>query len=54
MRRHPASARLEAVRRQAYLKLMEKYQEFNPFKFILYAAQIDPPAAQPPAPQTTH
>jgi alkyl sulfatase BDS1-like metallo-beta-lactamase superfamily hydrolase len=35
------NARLEAVKRLAYLRLMEKYQQFNPFKFILYAAQID-------------
>jgi len=37
----PDSTRLEPVRRLAYLKLMEKYQEFNPFKFIIYAGQID-------------
>jgi hypothetical protein len=42
--RFPASARMEAVRRLVHLKLMEKYQEFNPFKFILYAGQIDQPA----------
>jgi hypothetical protein len=28
------------VRRLTYLKLMEKYQEFNPFKFIIYSGQI--------------
>lgn len=32
--------RIETVRRVAYLKLMEKYQEFNPFKFIVYAGEI--------------
>jgi hypothetical protein len=29
------------VRKLAYLKLMEKYQEFNPFKFILYSGEIE-------------
>jgi glyoxylase-like metal-dependent hydrolase (beta-lactamase superfamily II) len=38
--RFPASERLAALRRTAYLKLMEKYQEFNPFKYIVYGAQI--------------
>lgn len=42
----PNSARLNASRRLAYLKLMEKYQEFNPFKFIVYGSQIDQPVAQ--------
>lgn len=37
----PASERLTVAKRVVYLKLMEKYQEFNPFKFILYAGQID-------------
>jgi hypothetical protein len=31
---------LDEVERLTYLKLMEKYQEFNPFKFIIYSAQI--------------
>ena len=35
------SARLAAVRKLAYLRLMEKYQEFNPFKFILYSGAIE-------------
>ena len=35
------SVRLEAVRKLAYLRLMEKYQEFNPFKFILYSGEIE-------------
>ena len=39
--RLPDSAALTAARELAYLKLMEKYQEFNPFKFIVYAGQID-------------
>jgi glyoxylase-like metal-dependent hydrolase (beta-lactamase superfamily II) len=38
--RFARSNSLEEVRRLAYLKLMEKYQEFNPFKFIIYSGQI--------------
>ena len=34
------SKSLDDVRRLTYLKLMEKYQEFNPFKFIIYSGQI--------------
>jgi hypothetical protein len=48
--RFPHSARLQAARKLAYLKLMEKYQEFNPFKFILYAGQIDQAITQINAP----
>ena len=48
--RFPGSERLGAVRRLAHLKLMEKYQEFNPFKFNLYAGQIDQVTAQIDAP----
>jgi len=44
--RLPASERLRTARRLVYLKLMEKYQEFNPFKFILYAGQIEQSTAQ--------
>jgi hypothetical protein len=28
------------VERLTYLKLMEKYQEFDPFKFIIYSGRI--------------
>jgi glyoxylase-like metal-dependent hydrolase (beta-lactamase superfamily II) len=48
--RLPHSERLNALQRLAYLKLMEKYQEFDPFKVIVYAGQIDqaiPPMAAP-------
>jgi len=45
------SARLDLMRKVTYLKLMEKYQEFNPFKFILYAGQIDQSIAQIDAPK---
>ncbi len=37
--RFPDSAPLAAAKRQVNLKLMERFQEFNPFKFILYAGQ---------------
>ncbi len=52
--RSPDSTQLNASRRLAYLKLMEKYQEFNPFKLIVYSGQINQPIAQmneTPAPQ---
>src|SRR5438067_356050 len=39
--RQPGSEPLRAAYRAATLKLMEQVQEFDPFKFILYAAQID-------------
>ena len=39
--RFAGSARLGAARKLAYLKLMEKYQEYNPFKFIVYGGEID-------------
>lgn len=35
------SERLDVLRREAYAKLMEQYQNFNPFKFIVYAAQAE-------------
>jgi glyoxylase-like metal-dependent hydrolase (beta-lactamase superfamily II) len=38
--RFAGSKSLDDVTRLTYLKLMEKYQEFNPFKFIIYSAQI--------------
>ncbi len=47
----PGSERLEVVRKLTYLKLMEKYQEFNPFKFILYSGQIGEATVQINAPQ---
>lgn len=39
--RFPAGGALEKSGRAAYLKLMEKYQEFNPFKFIIYSGRIE-------------
>ena len=44
--RFPESTALNEARRLAYLKLMEKYQEFNPFKFIVYGGQINQAVAQ--------
>lgn len=38
--RFAGSKSMNDVRRLTYLKLMEKYQEFNPFKFIIYSGQI--------------
>jgi hypothetical protein len=38
--RFAGSRSLDDVTRLTYLKLMEKYQEFNPFKFIIYSGQI--------------
>ncbi|HET7525516.1 MAG TPA: hypothetical protein VFK10_06195, partial [Burkholderiaceae bacterium] len=39
--RFDGDPRLQAARRLVYLKLMEKYQEFNPFKLIVYSAEIN-------------
>jgi glyoxylase-like metal-dependent hydrolase (beta-lactamase superfamily II) len=50
--RFAGRAQFEATRKLAYLKLMEKYQAFNPFKFILYAGEIDRPVAPIAPPQT--
>jgi glyoxylase-like metal-dependent hydrolase (beta-lactamase superfamily II) len=53
--RYPDSARLESMERLAYLKLMEKYQEFNPFKFIVYSGKggLDLPQMAPVAAAAT-
>ena len=34
---YPASTRLAALESQAFVKLVEKFQLFNPFKFIIYS-----------------
>ena len=49
--RYPDSARLQSMERVAYLKLMEKYQEFSPFKFIVYSGKggLDVPQMAPAA-----
>jgi len=44
--RFPESSSLDEVERLTYLKLMEKYQEFNPFKFIIYSGKINFQAPQ--------
>jgi hypothetical protein len=38
--RFAESESLDDVERLTYLKLMEKYQEFDPFKFIIYSGRI--------------
>jgi glyoxylase-like metal-dependent hydrolase (beta-lactamase superfamily II) len=38
--RFAGSKSLTDLERLTYLKLMEKYQEFNPFKFIIYSGKI--------------
>ncbi|HXD05515.1 MAG TPA: MBL fold metallo-hydrolase [Burkholderiaceae bacterium] len=48
--RLPRSERLDALNRLAYLKLVEKYQDFNPFKVIVYAGEIDQAIAPMAAP----
>jgi hypothetical protein len=47
--RYPESARLESMERLAYLRLTERYQEFNPFKFIVYSGKggLDLPQMAP-------
>ena len=44
--RHPASATLAGLRRTALHRLMEQYQQVDPFKFLIYAelagAEIGP------------
>ena len=44
--RRPDSGPLRAASREAYTGLMEQYQEFSPFKLILYSTQAERPVAQ--------
>ncbi len=37
---YPSDEKLQALKKTAFLKLKEKYQEFNPFKFIIYSQSI--------------
>lgn len=37
---YPSDKKLQALKENAFLKLKEKYQEFNPFKFIIYSQSI--------------
>jgi len=39
--RHPASITLAGLRRTALHRLMEQYQQFDPFKFLIYAELAD-------------
>ncbi len=36
----PADKKLQTLKENAFLRLKEKYQEFNPFKFIIYSQSI--------------
>jgi hypothetical protein len=36
----PKSAEVKELRKQAFTKLVEQYQAFNPFKFIIYSGEI--------------
>jgi glyoxylase-like metal-dependent hydrolase (beta-lactamase superfamily II) len=44
--RFPGSQSLKEQERLTYLKLMEKYEQFNPFKFIVYSGKLDDAAAR--------
>ena len=39
--RHPASSTLAGLRATALYRLMEQYQQFDPFKFLIYAELAD-------------
>ena len=39
--RHPASITLAGLRRTVLRRLMEQYQQFDPFKFLIYAELAD-------------
>ncbi len=39
--RHPASSTLAGLRRTALHRLMEQYQQLDPFKFLIYAELAD-------------
>jgi glyoxylase-like metal-dependent hydrolase (beta-lactamase superfamily II) len=39
--RHPASSALAGLRRTALHRLMEQYQQFDPFRFLIYADLAD-------------
>ena len=58
--RLPSSERLTALNRDVYLRLMDKTQDLDPFRFFIYGAQIDmntrpidapTPAAGSPSPR---
>jgi alkyl sulfatase BDS1-like metallo-beta-lactamase superfamily hydrolase len=49
--RMPGRPEIDAAYKRANLKLMEKYQEFNPFKFILFGAEAEQSLPQMVAPQ---
>ena len=39
--RFPESRSLSEIERQVYFKLCEKYQNFSPFKFIVYTDKME-------------
>ena len=45
--RHPASTALAGLRRTALHRLMEQYQQSDPFKFLIYADSPAPRSARP-------
>lgn len=38
---YPSNQALKELKEMVFLKLIEKYQEFNPFKFIIYSGIIN-------------
>jgi hypothetical protein len=46
--RYRGSSRLKSIERETYLKLTEKYQGFNPFKFIIYSGKAGLDVPQTP------
>ncbi len=44
--RNPSEHGLDELYKTANMKLAEKYQEFNPFKFIIYSSEAHQPTAQ--------
>ena len=49
---YPNSELIRKARAHAYLNLMAKFQEFNPFKFIMYGSQIGETVPQMSLPET--
>ena len=49
--RFARSASVNNAKRLVYLKLIEKHQNTDPFKFIIYSAKIGEQTPQMPAPK---
>jgi hypothetical protein len=43
---YPDSTKLKEVRERAFLKLKEKWQQLNVFKFVMYSEHINNPTRQ--------